>query len=77
MIKSARKSYDHRFYTLRECSRELSAVWGTSSSLADNLDSVSLKCLVYDRLYDGSGQLVLCYYFSNSSSVEDEQNSVF
>lgn len=65
------------FYTLQEGSRELSAVWGTSSSLADNLDLVALECLATDGYYEGSGQLALYYYFSNANSVEDEQDSVF
>lgn len=68
---------EYWFYTLKEGSRELSAVWGKSSPLADDLDFVALQCSAVNGLYDGSGQLVLCYYFSNSSSVENEQDSVF
>lgn len=68
---------EYWFYTLREGSRELSAVWGSSSSLADNLDSVALECLATDGYYAGSGQLALYYYFSNVNSVKDEQDSVF
>ncbi len=68
---------DYWFYTLREGSRELSAVWGKSSPLADNLDLVTLECSALNGYLEGSGQLVLYYYFSNSDSVEDEQDSVF
>lgn len=68
---------DYWFYTLREGSRELYATWGESEPLSDNLDLVALECIASDGLYDGAGQLVLHYYFSNVNSVEDEQDSVF
>lgn len=68
---------EYWFYTLKEGSRELSAVCGTSSSLADNLDFVALQCSAVNGYLEENGQLVLYYCFSNSSSVEDEQDSVF
>lgn len=68
---------EYWFYSLRDGSRELSAVWGYNSPLADDLDTVALDCSVSSGFYEGSGQLVLYYYFTNTSSVEDEQDSVF
>ena len=68
---------EYWFYSLREGSRELSAVWGYNSSLADNLDTVALECSVTSGFYEGTGQLILYYYFNNTSGVEDEQDSVF
>ena len=68
---------EYWFYSLREGSRELSAVWGHNSTLADNLDTVALECSVSNGFYEGKGQLVLYYYFTNTDSVEDEQDSVF
>ena len=68
---------EYWFYALREGSRELSAAWGYNSSLADNLDTVALECSVTDGFYEGTGQLILYYYFNNISGVEDEQDSVF
>ncbi len=68
---------EYWFYTLREGSRELSAIWGKSSPLADDLNLVGLQCSAVNGYLDGTGQLVLYYYFSNSDSVEDEQDSVF
>lgn len=68
---------EYWFYTLREGSRKLSAVWGEAEPLSDNLDLVALQCSALNGYLDGSGQLVLYYYFSNVNSVEDEQDSVF
>ena len=68
---------EYWFYALREGSRELSTVWGYNSSLADNLDTVALECSVTSGLYEGNGQLILYYYFNNTSGVGDEQDSVF
>ena len=68
---------EYWFYALREGSRELSAVWGYNSSLADNLDTVALECSVTSGFYEGSGQLILYYYFTNANSVKDEQDEVF
>ena len=68
---------DYWFYSLREGSRELSAVWGYNNALADNLGTVALECTVTNGFYEGTGQLVLYYYFNNTSSVEDEQDEVF
>ena len=76
-ISSYYQKDENWFYTLREGSRELSAVWGNNSSLADNLDTVALECVSVSGLYDGTGQLILYYYFSNAKSVEDEQDDVF
>ena len=68
---------EYWFYSLREGSRELSAVWGYNSALSDELKSVALECTVSSGFYDGTGQLVLYYYFKNASAVEDEQDEVF
>lgn len=68
---------EYWFYSLREGSRELSAVWGYDSALSDELESVALKCTVSSGFYEGTGQLVLYYYFKNTSAVEDEQDEVF
>ena len=76
-ISSFQQNDDYWFYTLREGSRELSAAWGQNTKLADNLDVVALECAFVDGFYDGHGQLVLYYYFTNTDSVEDEQDSVF
>ncbi len=76
-IYSSYQKDDYWFYTLREGSRELSAVWGTNSSLADNLMNVALECKTASGTFDGTGILVLYYTFTNTQSVEDEQDSVF
>lgn len=80
-VDSNISSYDQEdenwFYTLKEGSRELSAVWGYNSPLADNLDTVALECSFVNGFYDGTGQLVLYYYFNNADAVEDEQDEVF
>ena len=68
---------EYWFYSLREGSRELSAVWGYDSALSDELESVALKCTVSSGFYEGTGQLVLYYDFKNTSAVEDEQDEVF
>lgn len=65
------------FQTLQEGARELSAVWGKSAPLTDDLDFVALQCSATDNHLKEIGQLVLYYYFSNANSVEDEQDSVF
>lgn len=76
------KGNEYWFYSLREGSRQLYAVWGQNTSLADNLDTVVLECSSVSGLYEtgfdgGKGQLILYYYFNNTSSVEDEQDEVF
>ena len=68
---------EYWFYSLREGSRELSAVWGYDSALSDDLESVALECTVLSGFDEGTGQLVLYYYFKNTSAVEDEQDEVF
>ena len=68
---------EYWFYSLREGSRELSAVWGYDSALSDELESVALECTVLSGFDEGTGQLVLYYYFKNTSAVEDEQDEVF
>ena len=68
---------EYWFYSLREGSRELSAVWGYDSALSDELESVALECTVSRGFYEGTGQLVLYYYFKNTSAVEEEQDEVF
>ena len=77
MADSYYQKDEYWFYALREGSRELSAVWGYNSTLPDNLDTVALECSVTSGFYDGTGQLILYYYFNNTSSVEDEQDEVF
>ena len=62
------------FRTLKDGARQLSAIWGEKTELTDNLISVALEC-VADNYEDA--HLVLYYYFTNSTSVEDEQDSVF
>ena len=62
------------FHTLKDGARQLSAIWGENTELTDNLISVALDC-VADNYEDA--HLVLYYYFTNSTSVEDEQDSVF
>ena len=76
-IKSLENDLWESADALREGSRELSAVWGYNSSLADNLDTVTLECSVTSGLHEGTGQLILYYYFNNTSGVEDEQDSIF
>lgn len=76
-ISSFLQNDDYWFYTLREGSRELSAAWGKNTQLADNLETVALECVFVDGFYDGTGQLILYYYFNNYDSVEDDQDSVF
>ena len=77
MADSYYQKDEYWFYALREGSRELSAVWGYNSSLADNLNTVALECSVTSGFYEGAGQLILYYYFTNASAVEDEQDEVF
>ena len=68
------KQDKHWFYNLKNGAQQLSAIWGEKTELADNLISVALDC-VADNYEDA--HLVLYYYFTNSTSVEDEQDSVF
>ena len=56
MANSYYQKDEYWFYALREGSRELSAVWGYNSTLADNLDTVALECSVTSGFYDGTGQ---------------------
>ena len=65
------------FQTLKDGSRVLSAVWGEKTMLADDLETVALDCVAEDGYLEGTAHLVLYYYFKNTSSVEDEQDSVF
>ena len=62
------------FHTLKDGARQLSAIWGENTELTDNLISVALDCVADN--YEGA-HLVLYYYFPNSTTVEDEQDSVF
>ena len=68
---------EYWFRTLKDGSRVLSAVWGEKTTLADDLETVALDCVAEDGYLDGTAHLVLYYYFKNTSSVEDEQDSVF
>ena len=66
------------FQALKEGARQLSAIWGEKTELADNLISVALDCVADNDIYHyEDAHLVLYYYFTNSTSVEDEQDSVF
>ena len=76
-ISSYQKGDDYWYYTLQEGSRELSAVWGANASLADNLETVELKCKATSGYLHGDGQLILSYYFANNRAVEDSQDDVF
>ena len=66
------------FQALKDGARQLSAIWGEKIELADNLISVALDCVADNDIYHyEDAHLVLYYYFTNSTSVEDEQDSVF
>ena len=66
------------FYNLKNGAQQLSAIWGEKTELADNLISVALDCVADNDIYHyEDAHLVLYYYFTNSTSVEDEQDSVF
>lgn len=66
------------FKTLKDGARQLSAVWGEKTPLADGLSSVVLDCVADKDLYHyEDAHLVLYYYFNNAHSVEDEQDDVF
>ena len=73
-ISSFLQKDEYWFHTLKDGARQLSAIWGENTELTDNLISVALNC-VADNYEDA--HLVLYYYFTNSTSVEDEQDSVF
>ena len=73
-ISSFLQKDEYWFQTLKDGARQLSAIWGEKTELTDNLISVALEC-VADNYEDA--HLVLYYYFTNSTSVEDEQDSVF
>ena len=73
-ISSFLQKDEYWFQTLKDGARQLSAIWGEKTELTDNLISVALNC-VADNYEDA--HLVLYYYFTNSTSVEDEQDSVF
>ena len=66
------------FQALKDGARQLSAVWGEKTELADNLAGVALDCVADTAAFSyDKAHLVLYYYFENASSVEDEQDSVF
>ncbi|WP_029409973.1 hypothetical protein [Treponema pedis] len=69
---------EYWFQTLKDGSRQLSAVWGEKTELADGLVSVALDCVADNDIYHyEDAHLVLYYYFKNAASVEDEQDEVF
>ena len=72
---------EYWFYSLREGSRELSAIWGEKTTLIDDLEYIALDCtadyIVEDGYVDEKAHLVLYYYFNNARGVEDEHDSVF
>ncbi|MBQ8777318.1 MAG: hypothetical protein IJZ71_07550 [Treponema sp.] len=72
------KAPKYWFQALKDGARQLSAVWGERTELADNLAGVALDCAVDNSPFHYENtQLVLYYYFENASSVEGEQDSVF
>ena len=80
LIKTVNSYYqkeENWFYTLQEGSRELSATWGTSEELKDDLDIIKLYCIASSGLYKGYTRIYLTYTFNNTSEIEDEQDSVF
>ena len=77
-ISSFLQKDEYWFHTLKDGARQLSAIWGEKTELADNLISVALDCVADNDIYHyEDAHLVLYYYFTNSTSVEDEQDSVF
>ena len=77
-ISSFLQKDEYWFYTLKDGARQLSAIWGEKTELADNLIYVALDCVADNDIYHyEDAHLVLYYYFTNSTSVEDEQDSVF
>ena len=67
---------DYWFYTLKDGSRVLAAAWD-EKTLPDNLFAIALDCVAYNGYLEGDAHLILCYYFNNFKSVEDEQDDVF
>ena len=66
------------FQALKDGARQLSAIWGEKTELADNLIAVALDCVAdKDAFHYEDAHLVLYYYFNNATSVEDEQDDVF
>lgn len=77
-ILSILQKDDYWFQTLKDGSRQLSAVWDEETGLADNLETVALDCVADNSSFHWEdAHLVLYYYFSNAKSVEDEQDDVF
>lgn len=77
-ISSFLQKDEYWFQTLKDGSRQLSAVWGEKTELADGLVSVALDCVADNDIYHyEDAHLVLYYYFKNAASVEDEQDEVF
>ena len=77
-ISSILQKDEYWFSTLKDGSRQLSAIWGEKTELADHLVSVALDCVADNDIYHYSdAHLVLYYYFDNANSVEDEQDEVF
>ena len=66
------------FHALKDGARQLSAIWGEKSELADGLSRVALDCVADNSAFHWEdAHLVLYYYFNNANSVEDEQDEVF
>lgn len=77
-ISSFLQKDEYWFQTLKDGSRQLSAVWGEKTELADDLVFVALDCVADNDIYHyEDAHLVLYYYFKNAASVEDEQDEVF
>lgn len=75
-IYSFMQKDEYWYQTLQNGARQLSAVWGENIELSDELNTIALDCVVDNSVVNGA-RLILLYYFSNSISVEDEQDSVF
>ena len=72
------KGDNYWFRSLEDGARQLSAIWGEKTELADGLSTVALDCVAdNDAFHYEDAHLVLYYYFENANSVEDEQDSVF
>ena len=77
-ISSYLQTEEYWFRTLNDGSRNLAAIWGKNTELSDDLTAVILECLPdSDNFINSKAHLLLCYYFNNGQSVEDEQDEVF
>jgi hypothetical protein len=65
-------------YTLRQGSRELSALWSEKhqSKLPDDIVGIAID-IVPENAYSDSGYVILEYWFSNYDAVQAKADSVF